>query len=181
MISKDKRQENWINRAIYSVLVIFGVFIMLGISGCASEEASSEIPTQQEVIPGTIFEHEGNLNFMKGDTVITTIAIEIAETEGAITQGLMHRKSMSFNKGMLFIFPNNEERSFWMKNTIIPLDIIYINSDLEIVSIKDHTTPFSTDSVPSDGKAAQYVVEVNAGFAGKYGIKEGDSIDFKRL
>ncbi|MFK7946465.1 MAG: DUF192 domain-containing protein [Saprospiraceae bacterium] len=166
--------------AIYSVLVAFGIFTLVGITGCASEETSSQ-QTEQEVMPGTTFEHEGNLSFLKGDSAITAIAIEIAETEGAITQGLMHRKSMSFNKGMLFIFPDSEERSFWMKNTIIPLDIIYVNDKLEIVSIKSHTTPFSTDSVPSDGKAAKYVIEVNAGFAGKYGIQEGDLVSFERL
>lgn len=181
MTSKDNRQKSNVKISIYGILIAFGIFALVGITGCASEPSSSDSQTQQEIIPGTTFEHEGNLTFTRSDSAITDIAIEIAETEGSITQGLMHRKSMPFNQGMLFIFPDSEVRSFWMKNTIIPLDIIYVNSDLEIVAIKDHTTPFSTDSVPSDDKEAKYVVEVNAGFAGKYGIKEGDKVSFERL
>lgn len=175
MTSKASNQKKWIQGAIYLLLVGF----VWTLNSCASEESSSE--PIETIIPGTTFEHEGNLIFQYGDSATTEIKIEIAETEGAITQGLMHRKSMAFDKGMLFIFPNSETRSFWMKNTIIPLDIIYINEAKEIVSIRDHTTPYSTTSIPSDDKEAKYVVEVNAGFAGKFGLKEGDKMDFSRL
>ena len=180
MKSKTNRPQLNIKIFVPSVLIAFGILI-LGMFSCVSKAPSSEKTTQEEVNSEITFEQEGNLTFTREDSVITDIAIEIAETEAAITQGLMYRKSMSFDKGMLFIFPNSETRSFWMKNTSIPLDIIYVNSNMEIVSIKSHTTPFSTDSVPSDGKVAQYVVEVNAGFAGKYGIREGDKISFERL
>lgn len=183
MTSKDKTKELLVKISTYSVYACLTLFLLVGFSRCSDGEPSSDNKktTKVEVIPGTTFEHEGNLNFINTDSITTSIEIEIAETDGAINQGLMHRKSMSFNKGMLFIFPDNTTRSFWMKNTIIPLDIIYVNNDFEIVAIKDHTTPFSEASVSSDGKPAKYVVEVNAGFAGKYGIKEGDKISFERL
>lgn len=153
------------------------ILLIIIVSGCKNEPDNVD----QEVIPGTTFQHEGNLKFYSGDSLEVPIEIEIAETEGAITQGLMHRKSMDFNRGMLFIFPDNEVRSFWMKNTIIPLDIIYVSENMKIVAIKDHTTPYTTTSIPSNNRKAKYVVEVNAGFAGKYGIKVGDSINFNRL
>ena len=82
---------------------------------------------------------------------------------------------------MLFDYDDEDIHSFWMKNTIIPLDIIYVDAEFNIVAVKDHTTPYSTASVPSDGKAAKYVVEVNAGFAAKYGLTVGDKMSFERL
>ena len=94
-------------------------------------------------------------------------------------QGLMYRQNLPENAGMLFIFTNEEPRSFWMKNTYISLDIIYINSKKEIVSIQKYTQPRSTYSIPSE-KPAMYVLEVNAGFTDKYGIHPGDKIDFSR-
>jgi uncharacterized protein len=179
-------QQNQIKHwySVIKPLFFFSLAVLSVIyfGGCKDEmPTASQQQAETEKIAGTTFEHEGNLTFLKGDSTATVIEIEIAETEGAITQGLMHRESMDFNRGMLFIFPDNEVRSFWMKNTIIPLDIIYVASDFSIVAVKDHTTPYSMASVPSDGKPAQYVVEVNAGFAAKYGLTVGDKMSFTRL
>ena len=81
-------------------------------------------------------------------------------------------------RGMLFVFPNSEQRSFWMKNTFIPLDIIYISADKEIVKIVKNAVPRSEKSLLSE-KDAMYVVEVVGGFCDKYNIIEGDKIDFE--
>jgi len=105
------------------------------------------------------------------------IDIEIADDEEERMKGLMDRHNLPENAGMLFIFPNDEPRSFWMKDTFISLDIIYINSNKEIVSIQKYTQPKSTYSIPSE-KPAMYVLEVNAGFTDKFGINPGDKIDF---
>jgi len=86
---------------------------------------------------------------------------------------------MSNDQGMLFIFEVEEPQGFWMKNTIIPLDIIYVNAKKEIVSIAEDTQPFSEQSLPSKGPAI-YVVEVNGGFCAQYGITAGYKIDFTR-
>ena len=86
---------------------------------------------------------------------------------------------MKENHGMLFIFPYEAEQSFWMKNTVIALDMIFVNSKLEIVKIHHNTTPFSEQSY-SSGKPAEYVVEVNAGYSNRMGIKEGDKIIWTR-
>ncbi|MEO8664726.1 MAG: DUF192 domain-containing protein [Ignavibacteria bacterium] len=127
------------------------------------------------------FRKEGELEFLSidGRKEIRRIDVELAENDDERMQGLMYRRSMDDNKGMLFIFSNEEPQSFWMKNTVIPLDIIYVNSKKEIVKIFKSTTPFSETSLPS-GKPATYVVEVAGGFTGKYGIKEGDLISFQK-
>jgi len=129
---------------------------------------------------GFTFKKEGELIFNKADSaVIKQIDIEIAETEAERQQGLMNRPWMEETQGMLFIFDENKPLSFWMRNTIIPLDIMFVNADLKIVSIAENTQPYSEKNIPSKGNA-QYVVEVVAGFSKKYDVKAGDFIVFSR-
>jgi uncharacterized protein len=104
------------------------------------------------------------------------IDIEVADDEYERTRGLMDRISLPEFAGMLFIFEDDQQRSFWMKNTYISLDILFINSNNEIVSIQKYTQPQSTSSIPSE-KPAKYVLEVNAGFTDKYSINPGDKIE----
>jgi uncharacterized protein len=116
------------------------------------------------------------LSFLAPDGAArTTVRIEIAEDEVSRTQGLMGRQHMAEDQGMLFIFPDEQYRSFWMANTPLALDIIYLNSAREIVTIQRNTVPFSEESVPST-RPATYVVEVNAGFADRHGLAEGDKV-----
>jgi hypothetical protein len=112
-----------------------------------------------------------------GKTIVTKIDIEIADNTPERMQGLMFRKSMDENKGMLFIFQDYEVRGFYMKNTIIPLDIIFLDSVKQVLKIYKNTTPFSERTLES-GMPAKYVVEVNAGYTNKHGIKDGDRIKF---
>ena len=78
---------------------------------------------------------------------------------------------------MLFIFPQEIPLNFWMKNTPLPLDIIYINTDFSIVHIAENTMPYSTAQIPSK-HPAKYVLEVNAGFCRQRGIVAGDRVEF---
>ena len=89
----------------------------------------------------------------------------------------MYRKEMPEMSGMLFLFPRAEPLSFWMKNTILPLDIIFINTAYTIVGIAHNTTPFSEKPLPS-GSPAQFVLEVNGGFCQRYGVAVGDRVEF---
>jgi uncharacterized membrane protein (UPF0127 family) len=125
------------------------------------------------------FRHDGELNFVdKENTEIKfKINIEIASTDMERALGLMFRPQMDENKGMLFLMDREEFQSFYMRNTIIPLDIIYINNKFEIVDIYEHTNVLDDTSLPSSAPA-RYVVEINAGLCEKYGIKIGDSIYF---
>jgi len=130
--------------------------------------------------PQVMFKHEGDLVFMdpNGNTR-KSIAIEIADTESRRVIGMMYRDSLGNDEGMLFIFDQSEMRSFWMKNTRIPLDIIYVDDAYKIVTVVSDAVPYSERSLPSTAPA-RYVVEVNGGFAARYGIKEGDRIAFSR-
>jgi len=125
------------------------------------------------------FKKEGELEFLKkdGKTVISKIDIEIADNAPERMQGLMYRKSMDENIGMLFVFQEYEQQGFFMRNTIIPLDIIFLDSSKQIIKIHKNTVPFSETTLPS-GKPSKYVVEVNAGYTDKYSIRERDKIKF---
>ncbi len=108
------------------------------------------------------------------------IVVEIAESDYEQQQGLMFREKLPEGQGMLFIYPDEKERVFWMKNTKISLDMIFINSRYEIVRIQPYTRPLSEKLYPSD-KPAQFVVEVPAGFCERYGIKKGQRITWERF
>ncbi len=108
-------------------------------------------------------------------------SVEIADDDATRAQGLMFRDEMADDHGMLFVFPNERPRSFWMKNTRIPLDIIYLDGDLEVVSISADTPPCRSrsgrcPSYPSDAPA-QFVLEINGGLAAELGLEPGDRIE----
>lgn len=128
------------------------------------------------------FTKEGELSFIskQDNSTIRTIDLEIAEGLAETAQGLMYRYSMSDQQGMLFIMDNEEAQNFWMKETYISLDIIYVNSNFEIVRIHERAVPLSEQNIPSV-KKAKYVVEVIGGFCDKFGIEEGDMIGFERI
>jgi hypothetical protein len=106
--------------------------------------------------------------------------VELAKTPEERSRGLMFRGKLDQNTGMLFIFPEEGEYSFWMKNTLIPLDIIWINSQKEIVFISENAQPCKEDSCPliNPTQKAKYVLEVNPGISGKIGLKVGKKLDF---
>ena len=106
-------------------------------------------------------------------------SVEIASTPEEIERGLMYRKSLCQTCGMLFSFPDSQKRSFWMKNTPIPLDIIFIDENYKVLNIAKNTTPYSTESLFSEGKV-RYVLEVNAGWSAKNNLKKGDLIEVEK-
>lgn len=124
------------------------------------------------------FVDEGDLKFIdKNGKEIAKIDIEIVDKEAERNQGLMYRTHMGEFQGMLFLFEKSAPQAFWMHNTYISLDIIYVNEKKEVVSIQKNAAVQSDQSLPSL-KPAQYVVEVNAGFSDRYGIVEGTKIQF---
>jgi len=103
------------------------------------------------------------------------IDVEIANTDEARQQGLMFRNSLEENEGMLFVFDNEEKREFWMKNTFIPLDIIFLDKNMQVVSIIESMEPCKEANCPtySSKVPATYALEVNAGFVKENNINEG--------
>lgn len=157
-----------------------GKFILLiGLSflvfSCGEKNKNKVIQTQE-----IVFKKEGDLQLFKANgDLIKKLDIEIADNDYETQTGLMHRKSMLENRGMLFIFENEEPRYFYMKNTEISLDIIYLSTDQKIVSFIENAEAFNEASLPSE-KPAKYVLEINSGLIKKWGIQVGDSISFSK-
>lgn len=109
------------------------------------------------------------------------VEVELAVQPEEWAQGLMFRESLGENKGMLFIFPGEQQRSFWMKNTLIPLDMIFINDELEVVEIKENIQPCKEELCPSyiSQSSAKYVLEVNAGYAATHDIERGEKVQIR--
>jgi len=175
-MSKKKNSKNGFVKIVSSVIILsFIIFIIM-----------TNIPQSQKTKSKTVkhtsinFKKDGELTFnsSKGNR-ISTIDIEIADNDDKRTRGLMDRISMEENQGMIFLFPHERIQSFWMKNTVIPLDMIFVNRENVIVTIKQDTVPFDTGQYRST-KPASIVVEVVAGYTALYNIKVGDKIVWRR-
>jgi hypothetical protein len=112
-----------------------------------------------------------------GDTSVT---VELALSPQQQERGLMFRTELAENAGMLFVFPDDGERTFWMSNTPLPLDILYIRGDATVLSIAARATPYSEKLIPSRGPA-RYVLEVGGGWAERHGVKPGDRLTLPAL
>jgi hypothetical protein len=110
-------------------------------------------------------------------TGVHAFTVEIADTDATRQKGLMFRKSLPEGQGMLFDFHSEAEVSFWMENTYIPLDMIFIRGDGRILRIAENTEPLSTRIIPSGGPV-RAVLEVIGGTVRKYGIMPGDRVAY---
>ena len=125
-------------------------------------------------------ENDG-VTFEKSSLVIVTggreikFDIEMADTEPRREHGLMYRKQMGAYEGMLFDFFREQPVAFWMKNTLIPLDMVFIAGDGTVRHVHANATPMSTDTIPSEA-AVRGVLEINGGTARLLGIKQGDKV-----
>ena len=179
---KTSMRQKMITGGVIVLALLFAVSMFFSTPNASirkpAKNTSPSIPTNNAKPAEPQFVKEGELQFFKNGNITVGIDIEVANTAKEIEQGLMFRQQMDQNKGMLFVFPNMEPRGFWMKNTLIPLDIIYVDDKKTIVSIQKNTVPLSEQNLPSDGKA-QYVIEVNAGFSDTHGLAPGDKVDFQ--
>ena len=121
----------------------------------------------------------GGLRWSNSSVLIggVDVSVRIADNAFERGQGLMNVEDMCDDCGMLFLFQDNKERGFWMKNTLIPLDIIFIDSQEKILNVEE-AVPCKEDPCfvyESDGKAS-YVLEVNGGFCEANGVEKGDSV-----
>jgi uncharacterized protein len=114
------------------------------------------------------------------DTGPHSFNIEIAKTQSEKMLGLMYRRSLPADAGMLFLYDRPQQVTFWMRNTYIPLDMVFIGADGRVQRIESHTEPFSLAAIPSDGEV-EAVLELNAGTADAIGLKAGDKVDFPAL
>lgn len=143
-----------LSRALAAVVLT----LALSVSACASE-------------PRVVLHTAG------GDVPVT---VEVAATPAQQALGLMYRKELGANTGMLFVFDSTIEHPFWMKNTVLPLDMIFLGEDRKVVGIVKDAVPFTTTS-RTVGVPSRYVLEVNAGFSDTHGVKTGDQATFERI
>ena len=157
-------------RTAYSIIVIAAavaglVWLVLATSSGSADDATCPADTE------CVTAHTDT-----GDHVFTVEwAIEPAEQ----TCGLMFREAMAADHGMVFDFRTDGDHTFWMRNTLISLDMIFIRGDGEVVNVAANTTPLSLASVPSTGPV-RYVLEVVAGTADRIGLEPGDRFDLAR-
>ncbi len=144
------------------------LFALVACHGAADAEPPANVaPADVLRIPVTIATEGGDVTFQS----------ELADSEAERQRGLMYRTSMGAREGMLFLFPTEHQLSFWMRNTYIPLDMVFIKADRTILGIVENATPRTETSrrVPGD---SQFVLEVNGGTCAKLGIKAGQSVTF---
>lgn len=159
---------------ILVIILIFGGLISMGILNFSKNfpKPIAENSTDNPAVSAPPFTKEGELTFLRDQEKLT---IEIADNEAETTQGLMYRRIMPDSCGMVFIFADSQPRNFWMKNTYLPLDILFLDETKKIVTIQANQTPFSEEQIPSF-ENAKYVLEVNAGYCKRKGVVKGDVV-----
>jgi len=147
--------------------IIFLNLLLLSLLSCSGQTS--------EILNQVCFETQAPNNEFR-----VCIEVELAREEAEHKRGLQLRASLGSNSGMLFIFPLSRRHSFWMKDTLIPLDIIWIDDTHRVVHIESNVPPCKTDTCPSysPDEAALYVLEINAGYVKKIGIVAGDGAEF---
>ena len=160
---------------------------LLFVAGCGGEEKgespSGNTPETTTASSGSTAASEATASAPDGSATVALIPsgggerveleVEIADDDRERQRGLMERTELAENAGMLFVFEQEQPLSFWMKNTLIPLSVAYIDSDGRIIDIQD-MEPLDTTSHPS-AEPAQYALEVNQGFYEEHGIEVGDT------
>jgi hypothetical protein len=157
--------------------LVIAVLIITGASSCSSDTGTKQTSSSQTP-RGRVLDYTKEIRFLddKGNK-ISSIKAAVVDTDEERNQGLMDVWDMPENNGMLFVFDYEAPLSFWMANTPLSLDIIFLNKDKEIVNIHTNTPPLSERQFESKGNA-MFVIEVNAGYSLKYDIREGLRVDF---
>jgi len=118
--------------------------------------------------------------YNNGDNKSCEFLVEFAVTPMELSRGLMFRESLAANAGMFFIFQDESIRKFWMKDTRVPLDIIFINSSFKVIDVHYHAKPMDTTTIVSK-VPARYVLEIKAGIASSCKIQTGTGVKFLNI
>jgi uncharacterized membrane protein (UPF0127 family) len=152
---------------------LLSVLLLVGLAlGCTPEESESD--------NDELSFQEGTLAFVQpnGDT-LRAIDIEIADSDDERERGLMRQRSLGYERGMLFIFDTVDKGGMWMRNTPLPLDIVFVAPDSQVINITRRTTPFSDENIKPDAPR-KFVVEVRAGFADRFGLTDSTRVRWTR-
>jgi len=164
------------------IIIIVGVILgslQIGIMlDCSSQGKKFNFLSCTEIISDPSYIQDKTTISIQSDNSEILIEVEIADEFQEIIKGLMFRENLDWNNGMLFVYEREKKQSFWMKNTLIPLDMLFIDADFRIIDIKENVQPCIKEPCPNytSKMPAKYVLEVNAGFAMKNEIKIGDLV-----
>ena len=147
--------------------MVFAMALLLAPVACSSAPPTTASAESTKLIPLSIRTAKGNRSFQ----------VEVARTDEEQARGLMFRESLAPDRGMIFPLKPPRFASFWMKNTLIPLDMIFIRADGTIARIEPETVPQSLDPV-SSGEPVAAVLELAGGEAARQGIAEGDTVSW---
>ncbi len=151
-------------------------FILLMFFSCSG---TGEVKSQKSGGQENVFREDVKVHIIDGKDTLATFKTEVAADEYKRETGLMYRKQMDDDRAMLFVFEDEDVRFFYMKNTYIPLDIIYIGSDSTIVSIAKRANPL--DETPlSSYYPARFVLEIKGGLGDRLGIHKGNKISIEK-
>jgi len=150
------------NRAGYFAAVLFAIGVFTAVSSLAALVEAADRPSRSVLIIDTT-------------RAPVRFEVEVVADEAARSRGLMYRKQLGRNAGMLFEFPDDDYRVFWMKNTILPLDMLFIRKDGTVSSIAADTTPYSESPISST-EPVRAVLEINSGRAAALGIVPGSRV-----
>lgn len=157
-----------------TILVLFAAFSVLTLTLVTSLSSFSTTETIDK--HGNPITDE-SIAIVKHLNSNTLLELEVAATSQKRQAGLMNRTELDSNKGMLFIFSSEQPLSFWMKDTSISLDIIFLNKDLKVISISSNTKTQQTTEIYNSNGLAQYVIETVAGWAESTNVEIGDSFE----
>ena len=170
-----------IKKECFFVLLMITLFVSSHLYGC-KEKISNKIQAASINPHAEVrFYKDGELVFFdKNNRKIVTIDVEIPQTLKEIFTGLMSRHTMAETQGMLFRHDKFKASFFWMKETYIPLDMIFADRTMQIIGIRKNTTPLSAEPIPIP-MGTQSTIEVNGGFCDRYGITVGDKFKIRLL
>ena len=141
------------NRLIFVVLLI----------ACEPSPAAAQFADSQVIV--------------KGDQGDSRVRVELARSQNEMARGLMYRQQLDEDAGMLFIYQQDGDHHFWMKNTYLPLDMVFLGADGKVVGIVENAEPMTTTS-RSVNTPSRYVLEVNAGYCRRHGVRNGTRVEF---
>ncbi|KAF6248007.1 hypothetical protein C6990_00755 [Nitrosopumilus sp. b3] len=173
-----------LSRGKFFLLIIITVGIVFGslkigiMSDCSSQDKKIRILSCTEIINSPSYIQDKAILSIQSKNSMILVEAEIADELQEQIKGLMFRQDLDWGNGMLFVYESEKKRSFWMENTLIPLDMLFIDTDFRIIDIKENVQPCKTETCPSypSKLPSKYVLEVNAGFVMMNNIEIGDSV-----
>jgi len=183
--NEQRSQRGWIggenDRIVRSWAVCLLVPTAIALAACAKnprpadDGANPRAPSERSTVSSN--EPRGTVRLL-GTRAEAVVSVEVVKSRPAVERGLMYREHLGTDDGMLFLMDEEIDHTFWMQNTLIPLDMIFIGRDMKVVGVVANATP-KTTKLRSVGAPSLYVLEVNGGWAAAHGVDAGASVRFE--